>query len=147
MRTSIDPEATAATEPALTVERTMTASAAALYRAWTDRFGDWFAEPDTVLMRAEVDVPYFFETLFEGQRHPHHGRFVELVPDELVTLTWTNAAVQGAETVVRVDLSPAEGGCHLTLRHGGFPDDETRDQTKDAWPQVLEHLDHVIRGE
>jgi uncharacterized protein YndB with AHSA1/START domain len=35
----------------LTVERTMLASPSVIYRAWTEQFDQWFAEPGTVLMK------------------------------------------------------------------------------------------------
>jgi uncharacterized protein YndB with AHSA1/START domain len=114
-----------------------------VYRAWTENFDQWFAESGTVLMKAAVDVPFFFETHFEGQRHPHYGRFLKLVPDELVELTWVtgNPGTMGAETVVTLELTPRNGGTHVKLTHAGFTDEKTRDGHAGAWPMALANLD------
>ena len=130
----------------LTVERTMTAAPGALFRAWTKDFDSWFAAPGTLLMKPEVDAPFFFEARFEGQRHPHYGRFLKLVPDRRVELTWLTgeAGTKGAETVVTIELTPLEHGTQLKLTHAGFPDAETRDGHKEAWPVGLAHLDKCV---
>lgn len=126
-----------------TVQRTMLAPPDVVYRAWTEQFDQWFAEPGTMLMKGEVDVPFFFETHFEGQRHPHYGRFLKLVPNELIEMTWVtgNPGTQGAETVITLELTPDDGGTHAKLTHAGFTDEATRGGHEQAWPLALQSLD------
>lgn len=125
-------------------ERTMNLSADAIYRAWTEQIDKWFASPDTVLMRPEINAPFFFQVQFEDQQHPHYGRFLKLETNKLIELTWLTAGTLGAETWVTVALTPHASRTHVLLTHAGFADEKTMSQHKDAWPQVLAQLEERI---
>ena len=129
-----------------TIERTMLASPEVVYSAFTEQFDRWFAAPGTLIIKAEVNVPFFFETHMDGQRHPHYGRFLKLVPNQQLELTWVtgNPGTHGAETRVSIELTPQGDGTQVKLTHAGFPDEEIRNGHAEAWPQVLAHLDRCM---
>lgn len=124
----------------------MNLSADAIYRAWTEQIDKWFAAPNTVLMRPEINEPFFFQVKFQDQQHPHYGRFLKLEENKLIELTWLTTGTLGAETWVTVALTPQGSQTHVLLTHAGFPDEKSMLQHKEAWPKVLEQLENKIKG-
>jgi uncharacterized protein YndB with AHSA1/START domain len=129
------------------IERVFPCSSEMLFAAWTQRFDVWFAAPGTVDMRAEIGAAFYFATEFEGQRHPHYGRFLNLVPSRLVVLTWVTGypGTEGSETIVRVELTPIGDSTLLRLTHEGFPNIESMQRHRDAWPLVLEQMERKLK--
>jgi uncharacterized protein YndB with AHSA1/START domain len=129
-----------------TVERVMQATADAIFRAWTEEFDTWFAAPGSIVMRASVGEPYWFEVIHEGARHPHYGRYLALQPGRLIEQTWVigRNGTDGAETVVRLDLTEEEAGTRLRLAHRGFFDAGASARAAQSWPHILAHLDEVL---
>jgi len=130
------------------VETTVPLRADRIYFAWTQAFDSWFAAEGSVIMAGKVGTTYFFETEMDGRRHPHYGRFLRLVPGELVELTWMtgNPGTNGAETVVTLEMQPAGEQTHLKLTHAGFYDEAARDGHEEAWPLVFEHMTRQLSG-
>jgi uncharacterized protein YndB with AHSA1/START domain len=129
-----------------TVVHDMDASPDVVFRAWIGGFDQWFAEPGAIWMRAEVGVPYFFETLHMGARHPHYGRILAYEADRLLEMTWLNeAGTHGVETVLRVEIAPRSAGSRLRLTHSGFRDEKTSSEHGEAWESLLhDRLDPML---
>lgn len=126
----------------------MASSPHAIFLAWTEQFDRWFAAQGTVLMKPEVDSPFFFETHYDGKRHPHYGRFLRLKTDQLVEITWVTGAggTEGAETVVTVEIMHRDSGALVRLVHSGFPSQKSMLRHDKAWVDVLANQDRVLSG-
>ena len=136
----------------LTIERALALSAKTIFNAWTKDLDLWFAAPGSVLMQGEVNTTFFFETEFKlaahatVKRHPHYGRFLQVVPDQLLQFTWVTGApgTEGAETVVTVELKEKANETSVRLSHEGFSSPAARDGHEHAWPVVLQHMEQKL---
>jgi uncharacterized protein YndB with AHSA1/START domain len=129
----------------------LNASPEKVYEAWTSKFDLWFAQPGAMLMTPEVDRPYFFYNKNEWGRHPHYGRFLELIENEVVEMTWvtgngSEVGTEGAETVIRVELVPKDLGTSVHFTHSGFVTERSRDDHKENWPLAFKDLEKAIEN-
>lgn len=126
------------------------ASPAKVYEAWTSKFDLWFAQPGATFMTPEVDRPYFFYNRNDWGRHPHYGRFLELRENELVEMTWLTGdgeevGTEGAETVIRLELTPKDNGTQVKFTHSGFVNERSRDGHAENWPLAFDELERALQ--
>ena len=127
------------------LEIQMKADSASIYDAWTRDFDLWFAEPCELIMTPEVNRPFFFNNRHEWGRHAHYGRFLKLEKNKMIELTWlTEKGTHGAETVIRVDLTPRDGGTNSRMTHSGFEGKAAAKGHKGNWPAALKELDQKL---
>ncbi|GGB80697.1 SRPBCC family protein [Dyadobacter sediminis] len=126
----------------LQAERLMALSMETLFSAWTIQLDLWLASPASFLGKPEVNAPFYFETMHEGIRYPHYGRFLCMEHNQ-IELTWVSGenGTKGSETVLTITLSVHANGTHLHLTHTGFPDETSRDRHQEAWPALLQQLE------
>ena len=127
------------------------ASPSKVYEAWTEKFGLWFADEETLQTVPEIGRPFFFYTPSAWGRHPHYGRFLELKENEVVEMCWltgdgTQEGTQGAETVLRIELTPKGDGTSIRLTHSGHVSEKSRSGHAENWPLALQELDKKLTG-
>ncbi|MEO0479664.1 MAG: SRPBCC domain-containing protein [Planctomycetota bacterium] len=132
-----------------TCTRDLKASPAEVFAAFTSRFDSWFAQAGAIEMVPELGRPFFFYNRDDWGRHPHYGRFLELIENELVEMTWitgngTEEGTQGAETILRIELDAKSGGTEVRLTHTGFVSDKSQQGHQENWPIALEILDEAL---
>jgi uncharacterized protein YndB with AHSA1/START domain len=134
------------TSYALDVARTISLPAERVYRAFTDQLDQWFGTAGSLVITPEPGGLYHFVTEMDDQRHPHYGRFIELVPGQRVSMTWMTGdpGTLGAETVVAIDITGEQDVTRVRVQQSGFYDEASRDGHADAWPMVLEHLENTL---
>ncbi|MEM7244387.1 MAG: SRPBCC domain-containing protein [Acidobacteriota bacterium] len=133
----------------MTCERTVNANAADVYSAWTTRFDCWFAQAGTLVLVPEPGRPYFFYNRDDWGRHPHYGRILDLRENQLVEMTWmtgngTAEGTEGAETILRIELTPKGEATDVRLTHSGFVSERSRDGHAENWPLALDILDEAL---
>src|SRR4051794_38994393 len=125
---------------ALTFQRTVQATPAAVFRAFTNAgaLRDWFCDA------AEADPrPGSRIYLWWNDGNYAAGTYTELRPGEGLTFTWQGpAAPQGSE--VRVEIHPTDAGSALDVTHGGAGNDA---RIARRWEAALENLQsHLETG-
>ncbi len=135
----------------MTCEYALNAKPDEVYAAWTVGLDTWFAQAGTLFLVPEPGRPYFFYNRDEWGRHPHYGRFLDLMENQLIEMTWmtgngTAEGTEGAETILRIELVPERAATKIRLTHSGFVNEKSLAGHQENWPLALKILDEALGG-
>jgi uncharacterized protein YndB with AHSA1/START domain len=141
---------------AVTLVRTIQASAQEVFAAWTDPklLRRWMVPAPYQMTVAETDPRvgghYRIEvTGTEGDRHSTTGEYVELIPGRRLVKTWIYEGPFDAnkgESLLIVEFREIKPDVtELTLRHERIPNMEQRQSLHEGWTACLDELEKLYR--
>lgn len=138
------------TELSLTITRTISAPIADVFKAWLSpaklaKFmipGEGMSVPS-----AKVDAREggrFSIIMRAGENDlPHGGTYKVIRPHSQIVFTWESPmAVDGS--VVMLNFRENQSGTEVELIHKVFVDEESRDDHKGGWTNILNMLDNTL---
>ena len=138
--------------PSLALVRKFKAPPEKVWRALTqpEELRQWFAPGDEFkIPRAEADLKVggrynIVMQSPDGELHDVKGVYREIVQGKKLVYTWAWKSTPERESLVTIELRPADGGTELTLKHEQFFDEEARDKHQHGWTGCLAHLEKFI---
>lgn len=140
---------------ALNMERDLDASVETVFTALTSKeaVGGWFGPSDDFEVtvhewdcreggryRVEFNTP-------AGETHIVIGEFESIVPNRLVSYTWSWEGQPPLDTLVSFHLErKGEGRTHLSFTHEGFPSDDVRGHHEQGWMGSLARLEREVQA-
>jgi uncharacterized protein YndB with AHSA1/START domain len=142
-----------AAKPSLTIKRRINAAPSKIYAAWTDpeKLAAWFG-PSKVRegsLQAETDlrVGGHYRISFnatDGEYFQVGGVYREIVPNELLVMSWAWHSTPERESLLTISLKPDGAGTLLTLHHEQFFDQAARDGHEKGWAELLGKLEQSL---
>jgi uncharacterized protein YndB with AHSA1/START domain len=142
-----------AAKPSLTIKRRINAAPSKIYAAWTDpeKLAAWFG-PSKVKegsLQAETDlrVGGRYRISFDATDGEHFqvgGVYREIVPNELLVMSWAWHSTPERESQLTISLKPDGAGTLLTLHHEQFFNEAARDGHEKGWNELLGKLEQFL---
>lgn len=142
-----------AAKPSLTIKRRINAAPSKVYAAWTDpeKLAAWFG-PSKVKegsLQAETDlrVGGSYRISFsatDGEYFQVSGVYREIVPNELLVMSWAWHSTPERESLLSISLKPDGAGTLLTLHHEQFFNEAARDGHQKGWNELLDKLEKSL---
>jgi len=132
------------------VTRDFTVPPERVFDAWLDpkSAGHWlFATPAGRIKRVEIDGRvggnFTIVDQREGTDIEHTGTYETIDRPRRLVFTFLVPKYSSDATKVALDITPAPGGCHLTLTHEGVWADYA-ERTKQGWTKMLDELSLIL---
>lgn len=131
--------------------RLIPATPAECYRAWTEPaiLTRWFCpgEMSVQVHELELEVGGRFRMEMQdadGTPHIPYGEYLELVPDERITMTWQWAGGTFTDSVVTVTFTAEGDGTRVDIVHEKLPDAARADAHTEGWGGCLENMEALF---
>jgi uncharacterized protein YndB with AHSA1/START domain len=134
----------------LVVKKVIKASQKEVFDAWTqpELMKQWYAPGEMKVPNASADLniggAYSVEMKGEmggEQVNPVvSGTYRKIIPNKLISFTWSWQDDPTPETLVTVQFDAVSGGTEVTLTHDRFGSIEARDKHQHGWLGCLENL-------
>ncbi|HVX51599.1 MAG TPA: SRPBCC domain-containing protein [Chitinophagaceae bacterium] len=137
----------------ITINKTFTAPAAAIWRAWTEpaMIKQWFgSDANGTVLSAQLNVQPGgnFEISFanaDGAQHTCFGIYLLVQPYTKLSFTWTWKSEPGIESLVTVEIEPMGDFTvmHFTHAHVGFA---SAHNYRQGWADTFYKLERALGG-
>jgi uncharacterized protein YndB with AHSA1/START domain len=139
----------------LRMERTFSASAEAVFEAWTSAavlMRWWAPGPDWETPVAEADVRVGGRLRIvmrspQGEEFAGGGEYVEVTPPERLVFTWTWDGHEGHEgsQLIEVEFDDnGDGTTTVEVTNRGLKDEESKESHREGWEGSLANLERVL---
>ena len=142
-----------AAKPSLTIKRRINAAPSKIYAAWTDpeKLAAWFgpakAKEGSVQAETDLRVGGQYRISFhaiDGEYFQASGVYREIVPNELLVMSWAWHSTPERESQLTISLKPDGAGTLLTLLHQQFFNEAARDGHQKGWNELLDKLEQSL---
>lgn len=142
----------------ITLVRRIKARPSIVFDALTTAEGirEWWGpeEVPVVLVQAEPKVGGAYRVRFrtlDGREHEAYGTFLELAAPRRIVMSWNyafggEADEHGRTSRIEIDLTPVDGGTHLTFRHGELASDASELSHAWGWNGSLDKLVRYVEN-
>jgi len=137
----------------LVITRNLNAPAATVYRAWTDpqQMVKWWGPENVECRRVDLDLKvggaYRIHMTSPKGDHIAIGKYLEIVPNQRLRLTWSWENYAMPQSVLTVEFEDLGKTTRLTLTHVGLPDREDVEQHTEGWNSLVEKLAGLFDGD
>ena len=130
-----------------------------VFDAWTheDQFIQWMCPPNVHVQEVRLDLRPGGAWHLRGRNASRNfvtsGKYVEIKRPERLVFTWAHhatddlASARGHETTVHLEFRPLGAKTELTLIHGPFADEPSRQNHNEGWSGSFDKLETYVRRE
>ena len=142
-----------AAKPSLTIKRRLNAAPSKVYAAWTDseKLAAWFGpskvKEGSLQAMTDLRVGGSYRISFnatDGEYFQVGGVYREIVPNELLVMSWAWHSTPERESQLTIALKPDGAGTLLTLHHEQFFNEAARDGHEKGWAELLSKLEQFL---